>query len=329
MSTYISETKMGQLPFERVTPDIVFKNVGVVYAGPIYIKYGHVRKPTVVKSYICVFVSLSVKAVHLELVSDLTSEAFISTFRRFIAWRGKPSLMWSDHGSNFVGAQKDFKQLIKFFEDQKTQGAISQFCTSQIITWKFIPEHSPHFGGLWESCVKSVKYHLKRVLSTVKLTFKEYTTVLTRVEACLNSQPLAALPCNDDGCDALTPGHFLIGRPLKALPDPAFSYRSSTLLRCWHLCQNLVRYFWKRWSADYLMSLRRYAKWHKPSKNLSIGDIVILNEDGMLPATWPLGRVVEVFTGKDGLIRVVNVKTKRGIFKSPVHKLAVLLNNKE
>ena len=81
---------MGQLPFERVTPDIVFENVGVDYAGPIYVKYVHVRKPTVVKSYICVFVSLSVKAVHLELVSDLTSEAFVSTFRRFIARRGKP-----------------------------------------------------------------------------------------------------------------------------------------------------------------------------------------------------------------------------------------------
>ena len=115
---------MVQLPFERVTPDIVFENVGVDYAGPIYIKYGHVCKPTVVKSYICVFVSLS---VNLELVSDLTSEAFISTFRRYIARRGKPSLIWSDHGSNFVGAQKDFKQLIKFLEDQKTQGAISQF----------------------------------------------------------------------------------------------------------------------------------------------------------------------------------------------------------
>ena len=154
---------MGKLPFERVTPDIVFENVGVGYAGPIYIKYGHVRKPTVVKSYICVFVSLSVKAVHLELVSDLTSEAISSTFRRFIARRGKPSLMWSDHGSNFVGAQKDF---IKLFEDQNRQDAISHFCTSQRITWKFIPESLPHFGRLWESCVKSVMYHLKRVLST-------------------------------------------------------------------------------------------------------------------------------------------------------------------
>ena len=128
--------------------------------------------------------------------------------------------MWSDHGSNFVGAQKDFKQLIKFLEDQKMQGAISQFRTSQRITWKFIPERSPHFGDLWESCDKSVKYHFKRVLST---TFEEYTTVLTQVEACLNSRPLAALPCNNDGCDALTPGHFLIGRPLEVLPPFKYS----------------------------------------------------------------------------------------------------------
>ena len=84
--------------------------------------------------------------------------------------------MWSDNGSNFVGAQKDLKHLLDFLEDQKTQGALSQFCTSQKITWKFIPERSPYFGGPWESCVKSVKHHLKRILSAVKLTFEEYTT---------------------------------------------------------------------------------------------------------------------------------------------------------
>ncbi len=89
---------MGQLPVERVAPDSVFDRAGLDYAGPVYIKHGFVRKPTVVKAYICVFVSLSVKAVHLELVSDLSSEAFIACLRRFIARRGKPSLLWSDHG---------------------------------------------------------------------------------------------------------------------------------------------------------------------------------------------------------------------------------------
>ena len=223
----------------------------------------------------------------------------------------------------------ELKALAEFLESQKTQKTISQFCTSQRIEWKFIPEKSPHFGGLWESCVKSTKYHLKRILSGVKLTFEEYTTVLAQVEACLNSRPLVTLSCSDDGCDALTPGHFLIGRPLEALPDPAFSYRSINLLRRWHLCQNLLRHFWKKWSTDYLASLRKYAKWHKPSQNLSVGDVVVLHEDGLTPTTWILGRIVEVFLGKDGLIRVVNVKTRTGIYKRPVHKLSLLLSSEQ
>ena len=115
----------GQLPIEQITPDIVFENVGIDYVGPIYIKYGHVCKPTVVKAYICVFVSLSVKAVNLEIVSDLTSESFISILRRFIARRGKPTLVWSDHDSNFVRAQKELKEIVEVLEHQKTQNAIS------------------------------------------------------------------------------------------------------------------------------------------------------------------------------------------------------------
>ena len=96
--------RLGQLPIVRITLDSVFNKVSVDYAVPVYLKYGYVRKPTIVKGYICVFVSLSVKAVHFELVFDLTMAAFISSLRRFIARRGIPSLIWSDHGTNFVGA---------------------------------------------------------------------------------------------------------------------------------------------------------------------------------------------------------------------------------
>ena len=138
---------MGQLPTERVTPGLVFKNIGVDYAGPVYIKYGHVRKPVIVKAYIAVFVSLSVKAVHLELVSDLTTEAFLATLRRFVSRRGKPSLIWSDNGPNFVGADRELRDLFTFLKQQQTDSLISDFCSSQHIIWRFIPKHSPHFGG--------------------------------------------------------------------------------------------------------------------------------------------------------------------------------------
>ena len=220
---------------------------------------------------------------------------------------------------------KDLKQLAEFLESQRVQNIVSRFCTSQHTQWKFIPERAPNFGGLWESTVKSTKYHLKRVTAYVKLTFEECSTVIVQIEACLNSRPMVALSCNDDGIEALTPGHFLIGRPIESLPDPSFSYRTVSLLRRWHLCQNLVRQFWQRWSHEYLASLRRYAKWRKPTKNLSVGDIIVLQENNMVQTKWPLGKVLKTYCGDDGLVRVVDVKTQNSVFKRPVNKIALLL----
>ena len=121
---------MGRLPAERITPGPVFDIVGVDFVGPILTKLGHMRKPVMVKSYICVYVSLTVKAVHLETVSDLTTDAFIASLRHFIARRGKPSLIMSSHGTDFVGAARELKELDDFLSQQKTQQIISNFCTS-------------------------------------------------------------------------------------------------------------------------------------------------------------------------------------------------------
>ena len=133
---------------------------GIDYAGPVYIKYGIVRKPTIVKAYVCIFVSLSVEAVHLDLVSDLSADAFIASLRRFVARRGKPTLLWSDHGSNFVGASCELKGVAEFLEQQKSQGVISGYCSSQNTQWKLIPEHAPHFGGVWEGTGWRLQWHI-------------------------------------------------------------------------------------------------------------------------------------------------------------------------
>ena len=317
---------MGRLPIERLTPGPVFKSVGVDFAGPVYVKYGYVRKPQVVKAYICVYVSLTVKAVHLEAVSDLTTEAFIASLRRFIARRGKPSLIKSDHGTNFVGAARELKEIVDFLNTAKTRQVISDFCSTQNITWDFIPEHAPRFGGIWEAAVKSLKTHLKRVTNNVKFTFEELITILSQIEACLNSRPLVLITCDDDGIEALTPGHFLIGRPIEALPDVSSPDDSISTLRRWHLCQGVIRHFWTRWSNEYLNSLRRFAKWNHPSKNVKEGDIVVIQEDNMVPTRWPLARVEKVYYGNDGLARVVNVKTRSGVYRRPITKIAPLLS---
>ena len=303
---------MGQLPLEKVNPGIVFENVDIDYTGPISIKYGYVRKPTIVKSYISVFVSLSVRAVHLELVSDLTSEAFIACLRRFVARRGCPNQIWSDHGTNFVGANHEFNKFYDFLSNPILQHNVSQFCSNKGIDWRFIPERAPHFGGLWESTVKSIKTHLKKVTANVKLTYEEASTVLTQIEACLNSLPLSSIASidNKEGIEIMTPGHFLIGCPLTAVPDPPSSYNQSiTLLRCWQLCQALVRHFWKRWSAEYLTTVNHLNKWRYPTRNIEIGDIVLMREDNTGPTQWLLARVTSVYQGQDGLVRVVKLKT--------------------
>ena len=263
---------LGQLPIEQLTPGPVFDKVGVDYAGPLLIKYGHIRKPTIVKSYVCVFVSLTVKAVHLKLVSDLTTDAFIASLRRFISHHGIPLLIWSDHGSNFFGAAREIKGLYEFLRSSQTQNSISNFLSTHSVNWKFFPPQSPNFGGLWEATVKSMKKPL--------LEMSRALYCLTQIEACLNSHPLVPLNNDDDSIEALTPGHFLIGRPLQTLPDGSFVYVDSvSSLRCWKLFQSLLSHFWKRWSREYFTQLNRFTKWNHPSRNLAVGDLVILKDD--------------------------------------------------
>lgn len=318
---------LGQLPRERLDPGLVFDQVGVDYAGPILTKSGSIRKPIISKGYICVFVSFSVKAVHIEPVTELTTAAFIAALRRFTSRRGKPSRIWSDHGTNFVGAARELKELYAHLRVAETQDSISSFCSKQGIEWCFTPEHAPHFGGLWEAAVKSLKHHFRRIVGSVKLTFEELTTVSTQIEACLNSRPLTPLPHPEDGTEVLTPGHFLVGAPLEALPDSRESLHPLSTLRRWHLCQALVRHLWQRWSTEYLCQLQRFTKWQYPSRNLQVGDVVCVRGEQAPPTKWPLAIIEGVNPGEDGRVRVVTIRTAKGSYKRPVVKIVPLIQD--
>ena len=231
------------------------------------------------------------------------------------------------HVPHFGGlweAAVEIDGLTEFLNSMKTQKSVSEFCSTQNMQWEFITPHVPHFGGLWEAAVKSFKLHLRKVVGNTKLTFEEISTVLTQIESCLNSRPIVSVSTESE-LEALTPGHFLIGRPLEALPNPSQSFQNLNLLKRWHLCQALVRHFWQRWSAEYLVSLRRFSKWHRPTRNIAVGDVVLLCEDNLTPNTWPMARVVAVHRGPDELVRVVTVKTKSGEYRRPVVKLVLLL----
>ena len=141
-------------------------------------------------------------------------------------------------------------------------------------------------------------------------TYEELHTILCQVECCLNSRPLLPLDSHsEDGIDTLTPGHFLIGRPMQSLPDRDLSTDNLKLLRRWSLCQSLVQHFWKHWSQEYLQQLQKYTRWKTPTRNIQPNDMVLIREDTMVSTHWPLGRVVKMFPGKDGLTRVATILT--------------------
>ena len=313
---------MGQLPADRVTPAPPFYITGVDYAGPFKLKLGYTRKPTIITAHVAVFLCFTTRAVHLELVSDQTTEAFLATLKRFISRRGCPHTIYSDNGGNFQGAKNDLRALQKMVREA-TPAAEAYLLTKEI-NWKNSPALSPHFGGLWEAGVKSMKYHLRRTVGAEKLTYEEFTTVLCQVEALLNSRPLLPLHSHSpEGISARTAGHFLIGRPLTAYPETAIEVEPSRL-KAWNKCQALVQSFKTRWVTEYLRSLQARSKWQHPSENIEVGDIVVLREVSPYKKTWPLAKVLQVFPGADGKVRVVLLKTESTTFKRPIHKVALL-----
>jgi hypothetical protein len=151
---------------------------------------------------------MATKAVHVELVSDLTTEAFIAALRRFISRRGRCNQMYSDNGMYFTGAKRRLSAMSRLLRSKDHTSAVSSFAAQEGMEWHLIPPHSLHFGGLWEAGIKSVKTHLQKTAGNTLLSFEEMTTLLTQIEACLNSRPIIPIPSSPDDCAFLTPGHF-------------------------------------------------------------------------------------------------------------------------
>lgn len=313
-----SSQLMGSLPEKRVCSARIFQNVGVDFCGPFLVKQSRIRKSVSSKAYIALFVCFSVKAIHMELLSDLTTENFLAAFKRFISRRGKPENVFCDNGSTFKGADNKIKQFCK--ESEK----IENYCIDQKIKFNFIPSYSPVFGGLWEAGVKSAKFHIKRVIGSNELIYEQFNTLIIQVEGILNSRPLIALSQDPSDLDYLTPGHFLTGAPITSFPEPDLTEIPQNRLKFWRLCVQMQQHFWKKWYHDYLTQLQSRPKWRNVMPNLKEGMLVILREDNVPSYKWPMARIVKVIPGKDNKVRVVEVKTQKGVYLRSVTKVAVL-----
>ncbi|XP_062557524.1 uncharacterized protein LOC134222387 [Armigeres subalbatus] len=313
---------MGELPSPRVIVSRPFTKTGVDYFGPVYIRPAPRR--TAVKAYVAVFVCLCTKAVHLELVTDLSTERFLQALRRFIARRGRPSDIYSDNGTNFVGARNQLTELFRMFKDNQHHDRVTTELAENGVQWHFIPPKAPHFGGLWEAAVRSAKNHLLKVIGETVVSSEDYATLLAQVEACLNSRPLVPMSDDPDDLQPLTPAHFLVGSSLQSLPDVNMKAVSSNRLNQYQLIQQKLQHFWNRWKREYLIQLQARTKRWKPAIPVQPGKLVVIKDENAPPIRWKIGRIIALHPGEDNVTRVVTVKTATGELKRPVEKICIL-----
>ncbi|GFX73255.1 integrase catalytic domain-containing protein [Trichonephila clavipes] len=219
-------------------------------------------------------------------------------------------------------ANREIKALSKLVRDREE--SLFAFFAEEGIEWSFIPPRSPNWGGLWEANIKSLKYHFKRVAGNSKFSYEELLTLITQIEAILNSRPLTPLSSDVDDLEVLTPAHFLIGRPITAIVEPSLLQCESNRLNVWQRITKSVQTIWKRWSLSYLNSLQQRNKWIVNKENLKLGDMVLIREENLPPCKWLLGRVVKIYMGKDKKVRVVDIKTGKGIYKRSINRLSIL-----
>lgn len=304
---------MGDLPTYRIEQSYPFQNTGMDFAGPVWVKDRKGRGSKKSKAYVCLFICLATKAIHLELVSSLSAEAFIQCLRRFAARRGFPKHLHSDNGTNFIGGRNLLKELERFLKESNE--SIAKFSSDNGMVWHLSPSYSPHFGGIWEAGVKSSKHHLRRVIGTTSLTFEEFCTVLHQVEAVLNSRPLTPLSSDPSDLTPLTPGHFLVGRQLTSPPEEDVSALPTPRLKRFQHLQQMVQHFWERWSREYICQLQFRIKWRKSYGQLKRNSLVLVKQANLPPLQWHLGRVVQLHPGKDGIARVATIKVSTGLIK--------------
>jgi len=315
---------MGELPSTRVQSSRPFLTTCVDYAGPISLRLGPQCSKTITKGSIAIFVCFVTKAVHIEVVTSLYTEAFFAALRRFIARRGKPRTICSDNGTNFQGAANELHAIYEMLQSTSQMATVQDFLATEGCEWKFIPPHGHHFGGLWEAAVKSMKYHLRRTLGSQFATYEELCTLHAEIEVCLNSRPLCAISDDPFNPTYLSPGHFLIGEPLTQLPAADFTDVKCNRHSRWQTYQQPLQQFWQRWSSDYLQSLQQRQRWQRTSPNLQPGDLVLLREDNTAPLHWLTAVITDIHPGKDGIVRVVTIRIPKRVFKRPIIKICPL-----
>ena len=308
------------LPKDRVDEPVPFTVTGVDFAGPLYVKN---CENTKIKVYICLFTCASTRAVHLEIVTNLTEKFFMLAFRRFCSRKSVPKTMISDNALTFITASKEFKLLTNSL-------SLKDKLNDYGAEWKFIPSRAPWYGGFWERMIGLTKNILRKILGTNCVNLEILQTVISEIEAILNDRPLTYVSSESCDPEPLTPSHLLYGRRITRLPYPSDITEnidkltvptSTTFIRQADIKHELIRQFQIRWKNEYLTALREFHKTIGTNSHIiKMGDVVQIHDDSPR-ITWKLGVVDELCQGKDGYTRSVKIRTKHGLTSRPISKL--------
>ena len=308
---------MAPLPTARVTPgETPFSSVGVDYFGPLKVKY---RRGTV-KRYGCVFTCLAIRAIHIEIAHDLSTDSFIQAVCRFVSRRGPPKELFSDNGTNFRGAESEVKQMLQKWN----QARILDRLRKQGIQWHFSPPSASHTGGVWERMIRTIRKNMRALIGDRIVDDETLLTVMCEVEKMINDRPLTR-QCDDPrDLSPLTPNTLLLGYRNQSSSPTTLSWICHPRQK-WKEAQRLADMFWGRWLKEYLPSLQERQKWLSPKRNLTRGDIVLMVKEDSPRGQWPLAVVEETFPGNDGHVRRVTIRTaNQSRYQRDVRKLCLL-----
>ena len=322
-----AEQKMANLPEERLLSEGPFVHCGLDMFGHYIVKEGQKE----VKRWGILFTCLSCRGIHLEMVSNADTDSFILALRRFIGRRGPVRTIRSDNGGNFVGASNEFEKAYKEMDHNRIRKfLLVKQC--DLIDWNRNPPESSHKGGIWERQIRSAKNVLNNILKKhpARLNDEALRTFFVEVESIVNCRPLTVDTLGDESVETLSPHNLLSMKSKVILPPPGHFEEADVYCRKrWRTVQHFANIFWTRWRKEFLSSLQTRQKWRQTTRNIEVGDIVLIKDSSRNRNHWPLGRIIQTQPGEDGLVRTVQVKTsgsKEPLTRS-VAKIVLLVEN--
>ena len=313
----LESQRMSDLPPERMAPFTPpFYYCSCDYFGPFHVKISRNKSA---KHYGVIFTCLNTRAVHLEVATNCSTSEFLQVLRRFFAIRGQPARMYSDNGTQFVGAERELREMVQGWNDQE----LKDFCSERGTEWKFITPQAPHQNGTAESLVKSCKVALRKAIGSQILTPFELHTCLQEVANLVNQRPIGRAPNDPDDGAYLCPNDMLLGRSSSRVPQGPFRETKNPNHRV-EFVQQIVNGFWKIWNRDVFPLLVPRRKWNTDKRNVRIDDVVMLADHNAVRGKWTIGKIINVYPGSDGKVRNVKVKTVDSELSRPITKIVVI-----